>query len=70
MVRREKFSPLPPVANISWKKFLGALFNRAFFKDFPVGGAFFGKGPFCEIIYYREIAIAEGHMCDQHTMHA
>jgi hypothetical protein len=25
---------------------------RAFFKDFPVGGgAFFEKGPFCEIIY-------------------
>jgi hypothetical protein len=22
-----------------------------FFKDFPVGGAFFEKGPFCEIIY-------------------
>ena len=27
-------------------------FIRAFFKDFPVGGgAFFEKGPFCEIIY-------------------
>jgi hypothetical protein len=25
--------------------------NRAFFKDFPVGRAFFEKGPFCEIIY-------------------
>ena len=26
--------------------------DRAFFKDFPVGGgAFFEKGPFCEIIY-------------------
>jgi hypothetical protein len=25
--------------------------SRAFFKDFPVGGAFFEKGPFCEIIY-------------------
>jgi hypothetical protein len=25
--------------------------SRAFFKDFPVGGgAFFEKGPFCEII--------------------
>jgi hypothetical protein len=22
-----------------------------FFKDFPLGGAFFEKGPFCEIIY-------------------
>jgi hypothetical protein len=29
-------------------------FIGAFFKDFPVGGrggAFFEKGPFCEIIY-------------------
>jgi hypothetical protein len=26
--------------------------SRAFFKDFPGGGgAFFEKGPFCEIIY-------------------
>ena len=28
------------------------ILNRAFFKDFPVGGGgFFEKGPFCEIIY-------------------
>ena len=29
------------------------VWSRAFFKDFPVGGggAFFEKGPFCEIIY-------------------
>jgi hypothetical protein len=33
-----------------------------FLKDFPVGGggAFFEKGPFCEIIYQRGIAMAEG----------
>ena len=44
--------------------------GRAFFKDFPVeGGAFFEKGPFCEIIYQRGIAMAEGHVCDQYTTH-
>jgi hypothetical protein len=38
---REKLSSV-------WRSFL---LCRAFFKDFPVGGAFFEKGPFCEIIY-------------------
>jgi hypothetical protein len=29
-----------------------SIFRRALFKNFPVGGgAFFEKGPFCEIIY-------------------
>ena len=33
------------------------------------GGAFFEKGPFCEIIYQRGIAMAEGHVCGQYTTH-
>jgi hypothetical protein len=28
----------------------GGVADRDFFKDFPRGGAFFEKGPFCEII--------------------
>jgi hypothetical protein len=33
-------------------------------------GAFFEKGPFCEIINILEdIAMAEGHVCDRDTMH-
>ena len=34
-----------------------------------MGGAFFEKGPFCEIIYYRGIAKVEGHMYGQNTTH-
>jgi hypothetical protein len=40
-------------------------YARAFFKDFPGergGGIFFEKGPLCEIIYQRGIAMAEGHV--------
>ena len=33
------------------------------------GGAFFEKGPFCEIIYQRGIAMVEGHVCGQYTTH-
>ena len=44
--------------------------SRAFFKDFPVGGgAFFEKGPFCEIKYQRGIAMTEGHVSGQYTTH-
>ena len=35
--------------------------SRALYNDFLVGGggAFLKKGPFCEIIYYRGVTVAE-----------
>jgi hypothetical protein len=39
-----------------------------FLRIFP-WGAFLEKGPFCEIIYRRGIAMAEGHVCGQYTTH-